>query len=97
MNDAFNYVGHTGRMVYVGIVTADVQFPDPLFHSREMTLLASRNAEPTDFARIIGLIETGRIDTRPWVTHHTTFDALIADFPKFTRPETGCIKAMVEV
>ncbi|HSI35455.1 MAG: zinc-binding alcohol dehydrogenase family protein [Phycisphaerae bacterium] len=97
MNHAFNYVGHTGRMVYVGIVTADVQFPDPLFHSREMTLLASRNAEPADFTRIVGLIESGRIDTRPWVTHHTTFDALIADFPKFTRPETGCIKAMVEV
>jgi 2-desacetyl-2-hydroxyethyl bacteriochlorophyllide A dehydrogenase len=97
MNHAFNYVGHTGRMVYVGIVTADVQFADPLFHAREMTLLASRNAEPADFSRIVGLIETGKIDTRPWVTHHTTFDALIADFPKFTRPETGCIKAMVEV
>jgi alcohol dehydrogenase len=97
MNHAFNYVGHTGRMVYVGIVTADVQFPDPLFHAREMTLLASRNAVPTDFSRIVSLIETGKIDTRPWVTHHTTFDSLIADFPKFTKPETGCIKAIVEI
>lgn len=97
MNNAFNYLGHTGRMVYVGIVTADVSFPDPLFHSREMTLLASRNALPEDFTRIISLIESGQIDTRPWVTHHTTFDTLINDFPKFTKPETGCIKAIVEV
>jgi len=29
-----------------------------------MTLLASRNAHPADFTRIIGLIEKGAIDTR---------------------------------
>ncbi len=97
MNNAFNYIGHTGRMVYVGIVTADISFADPLFHSREMTLFASRNAMPEDFTRIIGLIETGKIDTRPWVTHRTNFDSLIDDFPSFTKPETGVIKAMVEV
>jgi alcohol dehydrogenase len=97
MNNAFNYIGHTGRMVYVGIVTADISFPDPLFHSREQTLHASRNALPDDFTRIIGLIETGRIDTQPWITHRTNFESLIGDFPSFTRPETGVIKAMVEV
>jgi len=97
MSHAFNYVGHTGRMVYVGIVTADITFPDPLFHSREQTLYASRNALPDDFTRIIKLIETGQIDTRPWITHRTNFDSLIGDFPSFTKPETGVIKAMVEV
>src|SRR5258706_11388760 len=97
MNNAFNYVGHTGRMVYVGIVTADVSFPDPLFHAREMTLFASRNAMPEDFRRIIKLIEDQKIDTRPWITHHCNFDSLIGQFPSFTKPETGVIKAMVEI
>jgi 2-desacetyl-2-hydroxyethyl bacteriochlorophyllide A dehydrogenase len=97
MNNAFNYIGHTGRMVYVGIVTADISFPDPLFHSREQTLYASRNALPDDFTRIIKLIETGQVDTKPWITHRSSFDSLIADFPSFTKPETGVIKAMVEV
>jgi len=97
MNNAFNYIGHTGRMVFVGIVTADVSFPDPLFHAREQTLLASRNALPADFTRIIKLIETGQIDTRPWITHRAGFEELIEAFPRFTRPETGVIKAMVEV
>jgi 2-desacetyl-2-hydroxyethyl bacteriochlorophyllide A dehydrogenase len=97
MCNAFNYVGHTGRMVYVGIVTSDITFPDPLFHSREQTLYASRNALPDDFTRIINLIETGQIDTRPWITHRTDFDRLIGDFPSFTKVETGVIKAMVEV
>jgi alcohol dehydrogenase len=97
MSNAFNYIGHTGRMVYVGIVPTEVSFSDPLFHSREMTLYASRNALPGDFERIIKLIETGKIDTRPWVTHRTSFEKLVADFPSFTRPETGVIKAMVDV
>jgi len=97
MSNAFNYVGHTGRLVVVGIVTSDVSFPDPLFHAREMTAYASRNALPEDFDRIIRLIEDGRIDTRPWITHRTNFDSIIADFPGYTKPETGAIKAMVEV
>lgn len=97
MNNSFNYVGHTGRLVFVGIVPGDVSFPDPLLHSREMTLYASRNAVPDDFRRIIRLIEDGRIDTRPWITHRTGFDQLAADFPAYTKAETGVIKAMVEV
>ena len=40
MSNAFNYIGHTGRMVYVGITPTEVGLPDPLFHTREMTLYA---------------------------------------------------------
>ncbi len=97
MSNAFNYVDHTGRLVFVGIVTSDISFPDPLLHRREMTVLASRNALPKDFGRIIRLIEEGVIDTRPWITHTCGFDSLIGDFPSYTKPETGVIKAMVEV
>ena len=97
MSGAFNFVGHTGRLVFVGITTSEVSFADPLLHSREMTVYASRNAVPTDFTRIIKLIEDGKIDTRPWITHRTNFDSLIGHFPSFTKPETGVIKAMVEV
>jgi alcohol dehydrogenase len=97
MSNSFNYVGHTGKLVFVGIVNSDVSFFDPLLHRREMTVLASRNALPTDFTRIIGLIEAGQIDTRPWITHRTPFDRLIEDFPSFTRPETGVVKAVVEL
>jgi alcohol dehydrogenase len=94
---AFHHVGHAGRLVLVGIVTDDVSFPDPLFHRRELTILASRNARPRDFARIIGLIQDGRLDTRPWITHRTPFAGLIDNFPSYTRPETGVVKAIVEV
>lgn len=97
MSNALNYVGFTGRLVFVGITTQEVSFGHPLMHRREMTLLASRNALPTDFTRIIQLIEDGKIDTRPWITHRSTFDELIGNFPSYTKPETGVIKAMMEI
>ncbi len=97
MSNALNYVGHTGKLVYVGITTDNVTFAHPLMHRRELTLFASRNAMPEDFDRIINLIETDKIDTRPWITHRTGFDDLIGQFPSFTKPETGVIKAIVEV
>ena len=97
MNNSFHFGGHTGRVVFVGIGTFDVSFPDPLLHARELTLYASRNALPADFERIIRLIEDGKIDTRPWITHRCGFDSLTEYFPAYSKPETGVIKAMVEL
>ena len=97
MSAALQYVEHTGKLVFVGITTGEVQFPHRAMHAPEMTILASRNSLPSDFRRIIRLIEDGQIDTRPWITHHTDFDRLIGDFESFTRPETGVLKAIVEV
>ena len=97
MGNAYHFVGFTGRLVFVGITTSEITFTHPLMHRREMSFLASRNAMPEDFTRIIHLIETGKIDTRPWITHRSRFDALIENFPSYTKPETGVIKAVVEV
>ena len=97
MQNAFQYVEHTGKLVYVGIVTEEIAFRHPILHAAEMTLLSSRNALPDDFERIIHLIEDKRIDTRPWITHRTHFTDLPGEFESFTRPETGVIKAIVEI
>lgn len=97
MSNAFGYVAPTGRLVYVGITTSDVTFKPPIFHKPEGTLLCSRNALPPDFTRIINLIEAGVIDTVPWITHRAKLNDLIDVFPSYTVPETGVIKAVVEV
>ncbi len=97
MSDAFGYIAPTGRLVYVGITTQEVAFKHTVFHRPEGTLLCSRNALPADFARIIQLIEQGTIDTKPWITHRTPFDKVIETFPAYTKPETGVIKAIIEV
>jgi 2-desacetyl-2-hydroxyethyl bacteriochlorophyllide A dehydrogenase len=97
MSNAFRLVTHGGRLIFVGITTEEVRFRHPIFHKSEGTLLCSRNALPGDFTRIIGLIEEGRLDTRPWITHRAGFEELIDVFPSYTRPETGVIKAVIEV
>lgn len=97
MGNAIGYCAHTGKLVYVGITTQEVSFRHPVLHAPEVTLLASRNALPRDFTRIIKLIEDGDIDTNPWITHHVSIDNLIGEFESFTKPETGVIKAIVEV
>lgn len=97
MSAAFGMIAPTGRLVFVGITTDEITFTHPTFHKPEGTLLCSRNALPRDFARIIELIEQGRINTDPWVTHRTSFADLAGDFPTFTKPESGVIKAMINV
>ncbi|MDR3637155.1 MAG: zinc-binding alcohol dehydrogenase family protein [Isosphaeraceae bacterium] len=98
MSNAFGLVAPGGgRLVYVGITTEEVRFRHPVFHKPEGTLLCSRNALPEDFTRIIRLIEEGQINTGPWITHRSAFDDLPGVFPSYTKPETGVIKAIVEV
>ncbi len=97
MSSALEYVAHTGSLVFVGITTQEVSFVHPALHRKEMNLLASRNALPGDFPRIIGLIEDGTINTDPWITHRVPFDEVAERFDSLTRPETGVLKAIIEV
>ncbi len=95
---AFEFAAFAGRVVYVGITQSDLQFPHAaVFHRRELTLLASRNAMPGDFRRIVRLIEDGEINTDPWITHHARFEDVPGVFDRWIAPESGVIKAMIEV
>jgi alcohol dehydrogenase len=98
MSNALSYASFTGRVVYVGITQQEVTFAHaPVMHRRELSLLASRNALPADFTRIIKLIEDGQIDTRPWISHRASFGEVIPMFPTWLKPESGVIKAVVSV
>src|SRR5687767_6005975 len=98
MSGALNFCAYGGRLVYVGITQQEVSFPHaPIMHRRQLTILASRNALSADFSRIISLIEDGRINTGPWITHRVPFSQMITEFPGWLKPESGVIKAVVEM
>lgn len=98
MSTCFEFAAFTGRVVYVGITTSDLTFPHaPVFHRRELTLLASRNALPSDFPEIIQLIRQGKINTDLWITHRITFEEVPEKFAQFTDPSLGAIKAIIDV
>jgi 2-desacetyl-2-hydroxyethyl bacteriochlorophyllide A dehydrogenase len=92
-----DFVGHGGRHVLLSVVRDDLVFPDPEFHKRETTLLASRNALPADFAHVVSAIRAGRIPTEILRTHRAPLSEAATSFPAWLRPEAGVIKAILDV
>ncbi|MBS0663056.1 MAG: zinc-binding alcohol dehydrogenase family protein [Verrucomicrobia bacterium] len=97
LRTAFDWPAPGGRLVFASLVQGEIAFDDPNFHRRELTLCATRNSTAVEFRRIIALIESGRIDTKPWITHRARLPEVPAVFAQWTRPETGVVKAMIEL
>lgn len=97
MMNAFQFVAHAGTYVLVSLVKADISFNDPEFHKREMTLLSSRNATREDMEHVIEAMRSGDIETETFITHRVPFDSMVDSFESWLNPETGVIKAMVEL
>lgn len=97
MAGTFDLAAHGGRIVFVGLFQGELAFNDPNFHRRELTVCASRNALPGTFRDIITLVETGRVDTRPWITHRFKLADTPEVFPRDIAGTTAVLKAMIEV
>jgi 2-desacetyl-2-hydroxyethyl bacteriochlorophyllide A dehydrogenase len=97
MASAFTFPAHGGRLVLVGLFNGVIQFNDPDFHRRELTLLASRNSLPEDFRRIIGLMESGRLNVSRWITDRAALAEAAGQFDRWSRPDSGTLKAMISV
>ena len=91
-----SFVGHGGRYTLLSIVQDDIAFPDPEFHKRETTLLASRNALPEDFAEVMRQIEAGAVPTEALATHRAPLDSAPEAMPAWSKPQAGVIKAILE-
>jgi 2-desacetyl-2-hydroxyethyl bacteriochlorophyllide A dehydrogenase len=96
METSIELAAHGGKVVMVGIVRERISFDDPLFHGRELSLLASRNAVGRDFASVLSAIESGNVDTAEWITHRTP----ARDFPdvveNWLTPESGLLKGILQ-
>ncbi|MDQ5977467.1 MAG: hypothetical protein QG602_439 [Verrucomicrobiota bacterium] len=97
MMGCFDLPAHGGRIVFVGLFPGDVSFNDPNFHRRELTVMGSRNALPTTFREVIRLVEEGKVDTRPWITHRFELADTPTVFPQDIAGNPAVLKAMIEV
>jgi alcohol dehydrogenase len=97
MSKALEYAAPAGKIVFIGLFQGDFSFHDPYFHKKELTLMASRNALPSDFRQIIRMMEEGSINTDAWITHRSSFDEMITQFDSWLKPESGVIKAVVSL
>jgi 2-desacetyl-2-hydroxyethyl bacteriochlorophyllide A dehydrogenase len=97
MAATFSLVAHGGRLVFAGLVQADISFHDPELHRRELTLLASRNATDSDFLRSVALLEEGSVDVGPWLTDRCALADVPEVFPTWAAGGTDVYKPLVEV
>ncbi len=97
MASTFGYAAHGGRIVYVSLVQADIFFSDPEFHKKELTLLGSRAATREEFQFVIQGLKSGSIDADSYITHRAPFDGAIDAFGNWMNPDSGVIKAVIEL
>ena len=94
INNAFQYLGHGGRYVLIGLQKGDISFSHPEFHKREATLMSSRNATRADFEHVIASMKNGLVSPATYITHRVNFDDIKNNFESWLNPATGVIKAM---
>ena len=63
----------------------------------DISFLASRNAVASDFPRILAMIQSGQINTRPWISHRCEFGELPAQMDTWLTPDSRVIKAVVSL
>jgi 2-desacetyl-2-hydroxyethyl bacteriochlorophyllide A dehydrogenase len=97
MKQAIQYCAHSGRLVYVGLNKGEISFLHPEIHKRELTILCSRNATKEDFQKVIDCLEDGSVKSACMITHTSSFDDLTSNFTEWLKPETGVIKAMINM
>ncbi|MFJ7638422.1 zinc-binding alcohol dehydrogenase family protein [Peribacillus sp. NPDC097225] len=80
MMGAFNYASHGGKLIYVGLFKGEITFNDPDFHSKELTLMGSRNATLEDFQHVIQFMENGEIDAEAYISQNLSFEQAVEHF-----------------
>jgi 2-desacetyl-2-hydroxyethyl bacteriochlorophyllide A dehydrogenase len=97
MAAAIELCAHSARLVYVGLTTKEITFLHTELHKRELDLRASRNATNEDFQKVLDAMKAGTVKPSCMITHRADLEGAVANFDAWTKPETGVIKAMLEV
>jgi len=95
LEKGIEYMAHGGKYILVGLCKGDLTFNHPFIHSHEATIMSSRNATKEDMLQVKTILENGDFPTNAYITHQVSFSKMIDNFPNWTKPETGVIKAMV--
>ena len=95
MKGVFDLAEQGGRIVFLGLFQGEMTFDDPNFHRRELTLMASRAALTATFRDVILMMEEGRIDVLPMITHRFSFTETDSRLPRH-HAEPGLVKAMID-
>jgi len=97
MEASFGFVAHTGTLVFVGLLIADITFSDPELHKREMKLVATRNALKADFEQVMAAMRAGKVPTEAINTETIAMSELPRAMPTWLASDSPPVKAILTV
>lgn len=97
MQSSVELVASGGRLVFIGHTKEVLRLPNPVLHTRELSLLFSRNATYADFDTVLQALRQGEVDPRPWITTRVGPEALVQELGHWVRPGSGVVKAILEM
>jgi 2-desacetyl-2-hydroxyethyl bacteriochlorophyllide A dehydrogenase len=94
---AVEEVAYAGRVVYIGWAKEEVAYETRPFVHKELDILGSRNAMPSDFREVIRMLEAKRFPVDAAVTHIVPFEQTPTILEEWNREPARFTKIMIEV
>lgn len=95
MEYAWKWIGHGGKIVFVGICSGTLELDGISFHMKEPSLFVTRNSVRQDFERVLQYWQLGFLDPGRFITHTVSFEQAAEALPQWVLPETGVFKGVV--
>ncbi|MEG9438293.1 zinc-binding alcohol dehydrogenase family protein [Edaphobacter sp. HDX4] len=94
---AVEEVAFTGRVVYIGYAKEPVAYETKLFVQKELDIMGSRNALPTDFREVIAMLERGNFPVERAVSAVVGMEEAPAILKEWSDAPASFTKIMVQV
>lgn len=96
MEHAFEWIGHGGEIVFVGMFKGILQIDEAAFHMKEPSLHVTRNSVPEDYRSVMRLWEEGLVDPGLFITDRTAFENAGIEVLKWADGRQEVFKGIVE-
>lgn len=94
---AVEQVAFAGRVAYIGYAKEPVSYETKLFVQKELDVLGSRNALPSDFLEVIALLQSGRFPTDRAISAIVSIDEAPAMLARWSDNPSSFTKIMVRI
>jgi threonine dehydrogenase-like Zn-dependent dehydrogenase len=98
LGEAMDLARIGGRIIPFGIYAAlEGKLPFYEFYFKELNIINARAALPSDFPASIKLVEDGKVDLTPFITHTYKLDDLSEAIKLLMEPSDKRLKVILEV
>lgn len=85
-----------GRVVLIGVSKKNLDFKFSTVQKKELAIFGSRNAVKSDFAEVIEIVKSGRVDLESLVTNTYDFTQAADAFEHFDKNASDTLKVLLQ-